>query len=778
MPAQQLPPPGKPIKEQRTPNHADGFFRELVSRESSRYQALNPIKRGTLYSSTVGSDDKVSRAFPELYFCIETVPIGSNTVAGMTQSEFVIWNWSSDIDAESSFNAEISYLGDAIANPVYARIYTIRRDEYEASPALPVGVGTPLTSLLGVKMTAIGRDYTQAYGTFVGPDDKTAQIEFVISNGQLISAIVINEGGGFTAASTVDIIGDGTGAAATLIIQPAAAVLTSQKKVELGDGDPLAPEFVKVLRVWEVLPGPWIPFTRYDDDLGPVQGRRRAVLNTGQLGGVITGSGKTNYEGRDGSSVVSIEIQEGWTTGAGTIDNPYFPILFWSTDDPQDQRGIVAHTSQIKASLGPGDVASITHVGNKATRRWYEPYADNPNLMKALTESWLEPVISDAELTHEFGGGLLAVTETTAEPGTQPIDAGLFVVESRIDTKNPNRQTKRNKFLFGGAGGIWGAQDQWPPIPGAHTDEKTGIVLNFTKQFIDATLAVPARSGYRGPFVEDQPYDRFGKFRITTAPDLATLPPSETWYTSRPFNLPDRLISIEAVWRDTVSKSAAVSRGMINNMTATIHSGCGGDIIVTSQSGFRGHARTKVVRDFFYGPIPPFPVTPYIIKPSSGTVILFSSDFSSHNSGTDAETPSIQGLDQYQAFTNGGGLGDDFRQQVSPIHIQDHLVGPDLQILSSSASSGINNVSGNVATHQPQAVSAFANSPAGKVRAVIFFGTAAATFGRMEVRIPYSNPTPTYLSGLGEILYEVELQEWGYGIWVSYRYYIQLAGLV
>ena len=59
----------------------------------------------------------------------------------------------------------------------------------------------------------------------------------------------------------------------------------------------------RVRHVWEILPSPTVPFTRYDDDLGPVQGRRRSVKNEGQVASLATDK-KVTYEAREGSAIV------------------------------------------------------------------------------------------------------------------------------------------------------------------------------------------------------------------------------------------------------------------------------------------------------------------------------------------------------------------------------------------------------------------------------------------------------------------------------------------
>jgi hypothetical protein len=72
---------------------------------------------------------------------------------------------------------------------------------------------------------------------------------------------------------------DGTGAVAIAVIQPAGAVLVKEELTKIDD-EQLNSIFVRVHRIYEVLPGPWIPYSRWDDELGPVQGLKRAVLFT------------------------------------------------------------------------------------------------------------------------------------------------------------------------------------------------------------------------------------------------------------------------------------------------------------------------------------------------------------------------------------------------------------------------------------------------------------------------------------------------------------------
>lgn len=153
---------------------------------------------------------------------------------------------------------------------------------------------------------------------------------------------------------------------------------------------------VKFYALYDTLPGPWLPFTRYDDDLGPVQGRRRAVLNTGQAAS-LSATARTTYETRDGSSIVSWEIQELWTDGTGGAGNPVFPTPP-PTELYDDERGAVQRSTQIVVATG-SEVATLVLSGATVTRTTYEPY--NQFLLKKIIETF--SVAGPVRVTDSLG---------------------------------------------------------------------------------------------------------------------------------------------------------------------------------------------------------------------------------------------------------------------------------------------------------------------------------------------------------------------------------------
>lgn len=127
----------------------------------------------------------------------------------------------------------------------------------------------------------------------------------------------------------------------------------------------------RVRHTWEILPSPYVPFTRYDDDLGPVQGRRRFVVNSGQEASLERDK-KVTYEAREGSAIVSSEIEETWDAGSTDpdLDSP-FPIK--DRDFYDERLGPVKERRQIIAINGD-EKASLEYSSPTITQISYEPY--------------------------------------------------------------------------------------------------------------------------------------------------------------------------------------------------------------------------------------------------------------------------------------------------------------------------------------------------------------------------------------------------------------------
>jgi hypothetical protein len=126
----------------------------------------------------------------------------------------------------------------------------------------------------------------------------------------------------------------------------------------------------RVRHVWEILPSPYVPFTRYDDDLGPVQGRRRSVKNEGQVAS-LNSETRTTYEAREGSAIVYTELEETWSIKTDEDGNSLFPIRDRDFYDPS--RGPVQERRQLFVPTGEEE-GSLENINGVITQTSYEPY--------------------------------------------------------------------------------------------------------------------------------------------------------------------------------------------------------------------------------------------------------------------------------------------------------------------------------------------------------------------------------------------------------------------
>ena len=160
----------------------------------------------------------------------------------------------------------------------------------------------------------------------------------------------------------------------------------------------------RVRHVWEILPSPWVPFTRYDDDLGPIQGRRRSVANTGQEASLASDK-KISYEGREGSAIVSTEIEETWSIKTDEDGNSLFPIKDRDFYDPS--KGPVQERRQLFVPTGE-EAGSLENINGVITQTSYEAYNEFLSIKIVQTYSVDGPQLIGKATDNE--GQLVTVT--------------------------------------------------------------------------------------------------------------------------------------------------------------------------------------------------------------------------------------------------------------------------------------------------------------------------------------------------------------------------------
>ena len=192
---------------------------------------------------------------------------------------------------------------------------------------------------------------------------------------------------------------------------------------------------INITEVYETLPGPWIPSREYDTELGPVQVRRRLVVYTGQAAS-LSGTLSISYQARDVSNLVAWEIEKVYSTGAGTADNPAFPIGV--VDFYDDDKGAVQQVTQLVTATGSevGTIAGTSTI----TQTTYQPI--NAYVLRKTIETWGLP--GPMVTTQRIGQRGEAVTQTTqlVQAGTPPTADALLVIESAVQADNEVQSKK------------------------------------------------------------------------------------------------------------------------------------------------------------------------------------------------------------------------------------------------------------------------------------------------------------------------------------------------
>lgn len=384
----QEPPPDLMVRQLNEPSHTVGYFEEVVERTSPRFQSLSPIRRGTPYNACVGADQTIVTQFSgNLVFLRERVPYGGSDIRGATQSKVAIWIWGTDTKADDATNANIEYFGESITYPIFTRVSTIRRNTYEASPA--VTYGTALTALIGIKVTAGGTGYSKDDTVVVSSGSATADL-VVDSGGTITNIIVTNEGSGYDSASLPTIsftTSTGIGATAVAIVQDKTAVLISQKKIELADDDTYSHEYIKVIRVYRKITGPLLQGQDYFSSLDVVIPWTKQEVPFG------TGSG-TNRKEVGPIDTIREENKTYDVTAIATVLNAisYSVPDFANLDLPHVLQSI---TCVMSKSTGLGDGASSGSAGTSGTHGSYSLPGNSTHQSSAAITSELLIQIKD-----------------------------------------------------------------------------------------------------------------------------------------------------------------------------------------------------------------------------------------------------------------------------------------------------------------------------------------------------------------------------------------------
>lgn len=364
---------------------------------------------------------------------------------------------------QNSYNYAIKYSGQSNAAPIYLRSYLERRDSY-----VPKDKGKPLDGVFAVRILNPGVGYNgELKVDIASPTDPTGRCATAVAtcgdDGQVKSIRVTDEGTKYVEAPLIYINalnGSGSGATAQAFIQRQDAVLVEEEAEKLTEEIPeifnawtkemLGGLFFRVTRVYETLPGPWVPSSRWDDNHGAVSIRKRFVLTESppQLADASQ-FGQTTYEAREGSSIVSVQTSESWG------DEPYdyeFSVEIPDRVPPEFQDIVPLRKSGLtevgKAelpTLGIGELARTSKEVDQFWRHETVTARDITQLPKTKTDYMLDGVRAGGA---EFGGVFQEEKTLTADPMGLPVEQGFLITESSVENLGAGLTLRKTKSLF------------------------------------------------------------------------------------------------------------------------------------------------------------------------------------------------------------------------------------------------------------------------------------------------------------------------------------------
>lgn len=506
----------------------------------------------------------------------------------------------------------------------------------------------------------------------------------------------------------------------------------------------------RVRHTWEILPSPWVPFTRYDDDLGPIQGRRRSVKNEGQVASLAADK-RTTYEAREGSAIVYTEIEESWSIKTDDDGNSLFPIK--TRDFYDEARGSVQETRQLFVPDGTEE-GSISNENGIITKISYDAY--NEYLAIKIVETWKEN--GEDLIGGQTGTWGVESTQRILVPAGTDVQYGFGIKSGAIVPTSKEQAEKRLENYpedSDNDGIIY-------TLIGQEQDETTEAVITVEKSLVEASTVLSGRvanyiTGLRGDgyVVEVQPLDKWHS--ITIASKITGSPNNESWTETGNINLPNELLEVGVIWDSNYDPSAGTAG--INSISeiiaqeiswstmakCTITGRVVGSLYTKVRNGYNGPAQINVTRTFHQS-APTDEITIYKFEPVYGTITINSQSSTKSSVGASSGVGSINtSSESNSSFSNDYGVSIN---QFGPI---EH--------------NGITLVEKGDSKTLVQSVTASAGStPSGPYPAAV---ASIAITGKATLELPESSIP---LSSGDTYIFNVSVKPWRLGWWIKEVY--------
>ncbi len=201
--------------------------------------------------------------------------------------------------------------------------------------------------------------------------------------------------------------------------------------------------------------------------------------------------------------------------------------------------------------------------------------------------------ITNREITTEFGGGRVDRVLTLDLNSALVLEFGLTVLSSeirKIDDQVDGLAVRTTRTLV---------ETTWPILESTHVDDTYGLVIDITKQVVDAGTTGGVSGGV---YTEVKSIDKWKSITIASQLDVDSLPEDVQWFSGQSHSfvpeLADAIIEYAEATCGCQEKFAAVLQANLNQ--------------------YRGQVKTRITEQFYFG-TPPDDITIDQFFPQSHT---------------------------------------------------------------------------------------------------------------------------------------------------------------
>jgi hypothetical protein len=429
------------------------------------------------------------------------------------------------------------------------------------------------------------------------------------------------------------------------------AFLVSEEAKQFDPTSEFYASYFNVVRVYETLPGPYIPETKLSDDgVTTISTRKNKTSDVAPDGEIVvpgtptaiwqrqTHKGLDNFTSEEtiealpvpGDTIPSAKVENDlFVTTTETTLREIGDILpgatiaggVITTIDHAPVSELVGHEVLSRKPLfpEPSSSTSIKQVIPDEFLRVLPTYTFSRRLAGTITEppvlalgeltrkedqldaltfrrsteslptATLPITITNYELTERYGGGFLTATLTLDTTIMTP-DQGYLVTESFVREMHAPDPPAYPTGLYMKLTKHLAPETEWPLLHGTHVDERYGVVIALTKKVVPegTTGGVDGDGTVR----EVKILDKWRSVQMTSKLNVATLPAPVTWFSTQTHSFPPELIDAVIDWASaTCGCSSSFSADLVANMKQ-----------------YTGEVKTRITERFYNG-VPPDDIT-------------------------------------------------------------------------------------------------------------------------------------------------------------------------